>query len=187
MKKLPFLNNAFDKTVMSEVAEHLPDDVKGLKEVCRILKPGATLCLTVPHANYPFFWDPLNWLLERFFNSHIRSGFFAGIWNQHFRLYQPYEIKTVIEKAGFKIEKLKSLTFWCLPFNHYLVNLVARYLSFQYNQGTPNLSLNKFTTSPRRPSALNLAFWLVNLLDRMNDIWQPKGTGVSIFVKARKI
>src|SRR3989344_5232920 len=60
MKKLPFENNSFDKAIMSEVTEHLPNDVKGLKEVYRILKPGATLCLTVPHANYPFLWDPIN-------------------------------------------------------------------------------------------------------------------------------
>ena len=39
MKRLPFLSNSFDKIVMSEVAEHLPDDVKGLKEVYRVLKP----------------------------------------------------------------------------------------------------------------------------------------------------
>lgn len=187
MKKLPFKNSTFDKTVMSEVAEHLPNDVKGLKEVHRILKPGAVLCLTVPHANYPFLWDPLNWMLEHFFNFHIKSGFFAGIWNQHIRLYRPDQIKQVLEKAGFKVKKLESLTFWCLPFNHYLVNLVARYLSQKYNQGTPNISLNKFTTSPIGSPLLNLAFWTVNMLDRLNDLWQPKEVGVSVFVKAIKI
>ena len=186
MKKLPFENNSFDKAVMSEVAEHLPNDIKGLKEVYRILKPGAILCLTVPHTNYPFLWDPLNWLLEHLFNTHIKSGFFAGLWNQHVRLYKPTQIRLVLEKAGFTVEKLESGTFWCLPFNHYLVNLVARYLSHQYNQGTPNFSLNKFTTSPKRSSLINLAFYGVNLLDRLNDIWQPKNAGVSVFVKAIK-
>ncbi len=185
MKRLPFSNNYFNKAVMSEIAEHLSNDAKGLKEVYRILKPGATLCLTVPHANYPFFWDPINKILE-LFGIHIHSGFFAGIWNQHIRLYKPGHIKSVVQKAGFKIEKLESLTFWCLPFNHYLVNLVARYLSHQYNQGTPNLSLNKFTTSPNKSFLINLAFYGVNLLDRLNDVWQPEGSGVSVFIKATK-
>jgi len=171
---------------MSEVTEHLPNDVKGLKEVYRILKPGATLCLTVPHANYPFLWDPINKILE-LFGIHFRSGFFAGIWNQHIRLYKTDQIKAVVQKAGFKVEKLESLTFWCLPFNHYLVNLVARYLSYQYNQGTPNVSLNKFTTSPLKSFLINAAFYMINFLDRLNNIWQPEGIGVSVFVKAIKL
>ncbi|MEK7090978.1 MAG: class I SAM-dependent methyltransferase [Patescibacteria group bacterium] len=187
MKKLPFENNSFDKAVMSEVAEHLPNDIKGLKEVYRILKPGAILSLTVPHANYPLLWDPLNWLLERLFGVHVKSGFFAGLWNQHIRLYQPAQIERVLKKAGFKVEKLESLTFWCLPFNHYLVNLVARYLARQYRQGTPNVSLNKFTIASAKPFLLNAAFYIVNLLDRLNDILQPRGIGVSVFVKAIKV
>src|SRR5688572_11785909 len=60
MKKLPFNDNYFDKIVMSEVVEHLPQDVKGLKEVKRVLKPGGTVCITVPNANYPLLWDPVN-------------------------------------------------------------------------------------------------------------------------------
>lgn len=185
MKKLPFKNNLFNKAVMSEVAEHLPDDVKGLKEVYRILKPGAILCLTVPNANYPFLWDPLNRILE-IFGMHIKSGFFAGIWNQHIRLYKPNEIKSVVEKAGFRVEIVEALTFWSLPFNHYLVNLVARYLSYEYNRGTPNLSLNKFTTNPKRSFLIDFAFVAVNWLDKLNDVWPSKDSGVSVFVKAVK-
>lgn len=186
MKKLPFEEKSFDKAVMSEVAEHLPDDVKGLREVLRILKPGGVLCLTVPCANYPFFWDPINWILDNFFNTHIKSGFLAGLWNQHIRLYRPKQIQQVLEKAGFRVEKRHALTFWCLPFNHYLVNIVARYLAKQYSQGKPNQSLNKFTTIPKRSWILNSAFTVVNTLDRLNDIWQPSNVGVSVFVKAIK-
>lgn len=186
MKKLPFKSNYFDKAVMSEVAEHLPDDIKGLKEVYRILKPGGVLCLTVPNANYPFLWDPINWLLERGMHTHIKSGFFAGIWNQHIRLYAPHHIQTVLEKAGFIVTQREALTFWSLPFNHYIVNLVARYLSVQYKKGSPNQSLNKFTMSPKRPLFLTLAFRMVNILDRINDVWHPKDSGVAVFVKAIK-
>lgn len=186
MKKLPFSNASFDKAVMSEVAEHLPDDIKGLKEVRRILKSNGVLCLTVPNSNYPFLWDPLNWILERMLGMHIKSGFWAGIWNQHIRLYKPEEIKKAVEMAGYKIEKLESLTYWSLPFNHYLVNLVARYLSHQYKQGVPNNSLNKFTTKPQRSLFIDMAFKSVNILDKLNDIWMPRNDGVGIFVKAIK-
>jgi SAM-dependent methyltransferase len=47
---LPFPNDRFDTVVMSEVLEHLDDDirVKSLTEVCRVLKPGGRLIGTVP-------------------------------------------------------------------------------------------------------------------------------------------
>lgn len=187
MKKLPFKSNSFDKITMSEVAEHLPDDVRGLKEVNRVLIKGGTLCLTVPNHNYPFLWDPVNWVLEKTTGKHIKSGFFAGLWNQHERLYKPQEIKNVVEKAGLKVEEVKSLTFWCLPFNHYIVNLVARGLAANSFSKDVHKSLNKYSKKPKRTWYLDLAFSLVNSLDRLNDIWQPRNSGVSVFVKAWKI
>src|SRR5258705_895717 len=51
---LPFKSNTFHKVVLTEGAEHLPDDLKGLKEVYRVLKPGGILVLTVPNPNYPY-------------------------------------------------------------------------------------------------------------------------------------
>lgn len=186
MKKLPFKSNTFHKVVMSEVAEHLPDDVKGLKEVYRVMKKGGIICLTVPNYNYPFLWDPVNWILQRTPFGPIRSGFFAGIWNQHERLYTPHQIQKVIEIAGFKVVVMKSLTFWCLPFNHYIVNIVARILAHGNLSDQSRSSLSKFEKLPKRKWYLNLAFGFVNLLDRLNDYYQSKNIGVSVFVKAKK-
>ncbi len=186
MKKLPFKNGQFDKATMSEVAEHLPDDVKGLKEVHRILKKGGTLVLTVPCQNYPFLWDPINWLLEHTTGKHIKSGFFAGLWNQHERLYKPEELRKVVEKAGFKVETLETMTWWSLPFNHYIVNLIARLLAHGNLDESTKASLSKFTKSPKRPWYLNIAFGFVNQLDKANDVWHPKERGVGVFVKATK-
>lgn len=186
MKELPFKNGQFDKATMSEVAEHLPDDVKGLKEVHRVLKKGGTLVLTVPCHNYPLFWDPINWVLEHTIGTHVRSGFFAGLWNQHERLYKPEGIRKVVEKAGFTVEQYETMTWWCLPFNHYIVNLVARLLAHGNLSNDTKASLSKFTKAPKRPWYLNTAFGFVNTLDKMNDLWHPKNRGVGVFVKAVK-
>jgi 2-polyprenyl-6-hydroxyphenyl methylase / 3-demethylubiquinone-9 3-methyltransferase len=186
MDKLPFRNGEFDKAVMSEVAEHLPNDLKGLKEVHRILKPGGVLCLTVPDARYPFLWDPINWVLDRTTGRHIKSGFWAGIWNQHIRLYKKSEIIDVLEKAGFEVESSTAVTAWSLPFNHHIVNLVARQLyGGKLSEETVN-SISKYKKNPKRSFIFNIAFWLVNSLDRLNDFYQPKEIGVSIFVRAIK-
>ncbi len=186
MKKLPFKNNTFDKIVMSEVAEHLPDDVKGLKEVYRVLKPGGILCLTVPDARYPMFWDPVNWVLERTSGKHISSGFWSGIWNQHIRLYKRSEIVSVAEKAKFTVLKSQAVTFWSLPFNHYIINLVARALYGGKLSVDTAASVSKYKTNPKRPLYLNVAFGTVNMLDKLNDVYQSKEIGVSIFIKAVK-
>ena len=61
---LPFADGSFDKVLLSEVLEHLPDDVAGLRELWRLLRPGGVVAICVPHANYPFWWDPINASLE---------------------------------------------------------------------------------------------------------------------------
>lgn len=186
MKRLPFVNNEFDKIILSEVAEHLPNDVKGFKEIYRILKPGGTLCLSVPNANYPFFWDPVNWVLEHLFKTHIKSGFWAGLWFNHIRLYKPDRIKQVVKRAGFKVETVQSLTWWCLPFNHYLVNFVARLLWSGKLSSQVASSLNKYKKKDNKPRFIKFAFRIVNWIDSLNDFYQPVEIGVGIFLKATK-
>lgn len=79
--RLPFPNNCFDLVIASEVLEHLKDDKKALMELKRVLKKNAHLIITVPNYYFPFFWDPLNWLLMRLFKTHINKNIWwlAGI------------------------------------------------------------------------------------------------------------
>lgn len=183
-EKLPFPKNSFDKIIMSEVIEHVNDDMKVLKEARRVLKKDGILVLTTPNKNYSFLWDPVNWTLEHFFNFHIKSGFFAGIWNQHLRLYKPEELKKRMEKAGFKIVTSELLTTWCLPFSHHLLNLGCRLL-FHKKLGKDILQdINKFSKSRKKKTYLSrFLFWLVNTFDKLNDVF-TSSSGVSIFIKA---
>lgn len=183
-EKLPFRDDSFDKVIMSEVIEHVQDEKKSLKEIYRVLKKGGILTLTTPNINYPFFWDPINWILQHVFNTHIRSGFWAGIWNQHDRMYKREQIENLVKEAGFSINGSETLTSWCLPFNHYFVNFVAKL--FYSNKLPQSLSkgINKFKNN-QQSLFVNVAFRLINLFDRLNDYF-PQKSGVSIFVKSRK-
>ncbi len=183
-RKLPFPKSSFDKIVASEVLEHVENDEQVLKEIYRVLKPGGRLVISVPSINYPFFWDPINWTLQHLFNTHIKTGFFSGLWYGHLRLYQKENLRKKFIKAGFKVANCEELTFWCLPFNHYLINLVARLL---YDvKISPKIadSLSKFKET-KKPLFIRLAFGLINTVDSLNELF-PQGSGVNVFVVGDK-
>lgn len=181
---IPFPRESFDKVVMSEVIEHVQDETAVLKEVFRVLKEGGVLTLTTCNLDYPFLWDPMNWILQHFFNTHIRSGFWAGIWNQHTKLYKKDYIERLIKRMHFKIEHAEVLTSWCLPFNHYIVNLIAKLFYARMLPTAILTGVNKFKNN-KQPLLVKVAFYLINLWDHLNDLF-PGKNGVSIFIKARK-
>ena len=109
---LPYQDAEFDKIILSEVLEHLPDDFSALIEIKRVLKPGGVLFITVPNHNYPFMWDPINKTIETLFRTHIKSGFWAGIWNMHTRLYTADEIISLIKNAGIEIVSVEAMTHY---------------------------------------------------------------------------
>lgn len=126
--------------------------------------------------------------MEHLFNTHVKSGFWAGIWNQHIRLYSLNQINSVLKSAGFEVEKSEIQTFWCIPFNHHVLNLGARMLVGGSLPQSVKESASKF--SKLKSKSINLAtifFAVVNSVDKLNEILPIKSSGVSIFVKARKI
>lgn len=56
---LPFENEFFDFILCNGVAHHTPDPWKSISELCRVLKPGGVLHISV----YCFKWYPFHWLV----------------------------------------------------------------------------------------------------------------------------
>ena len=54
IQKLPFRDVSFDLALVNEVLEHVPDDLAGLREVHRVLRPGGQVVVFSPNRLYPF-------------------------------------------------------------------------------------------------------------------------------------
>jgi SAM-dependent methyltransferase len=82
---LPYAGNSLDLVTALDVVEHLDDDVAGLKEMKRVLRPGGELVLFVPA--FMFLWG-----VQDDISNHRRRYTMAGL-------------KAVVRKAGFEIER----------------------------------------------------------------------------------
>lgn len=89
-QNLPFKDGVFDKSLCTEVFEHIPDDRRGIAEFERVTKPGADVAVSVP--NYwpeTVFWT-LSWEYW-----HTPGG--------HVRRYRPGEMWKILESQNIDV------------------------------------------------------------------------------------
>ena len=192
-ERLPLDAGSFEAVVMSEVLEHLPDPGAALKEAARLLLPGGLLVVTVPHADYPFAWDPVNWVAEALGIGPVRLGLFAGIWANHERLYRPKELSDLIKAAGFRPGSVIRQTRWAFPFTHNIVYGFGRALleGGLLPRGWTSGGLRGGDTAARgAPGALNPVVWgvrLIRLVDRLNGNGTETGPSQNLCVVAEYV
>ena len=104
-RELPLANDSVDYIVSFEVLEHVHDERKALSEIARVLKPGATLVMSVPNRWWIFETHGaalplLPWNRVPFFSwlpkpIHDRWA--------HARIYSRREIVRKINDAGLEV------------------------------------------------------------------------------------
>jgi glycosyltransferase involved in cell wall biosynthesis/SAM-dependent methyltransferase len=192
LNRLPFGDESFDRVLVSEVLEHLEDDHGALAEVHRVLRPDGIAALSVPHARYPFLWDPINRLWTAVGGKPIRRGPLAGIWSGHEVLYEPAQLVASARGAGLIPEIVEEATHYAFPFSHFLVYGIGKPL-FERNLLPRRMqrAADRFRGEDSTRSLLNpvnLGVAAFRLVDRLNE--RPdaadKRTFVNVLVKARK-
>ena len=94
---IQYEDNAFDMILCSHVLEHVPNDAKAMRELCRVLKPGGWAILHVP-------LDPkLDKTLEGSSDLSLaeRERLFGH--HDHVRMYGR-DYKDKLEQAGFTVK-----------------------------------------------------------------------------------
>jgi SAM-dependent methyltransferase len=85
---LPFCDQSFDVVVVSEVFEHLADDLAAMRECARVLRPDGVFVVTVPRTGP----EAINWLLSKEYHSNVGG---------HIRIYRRRQLTARLGDAGF--------------------------------------------------------------------------------------
>jgi len=132
-KKLPFKNNKFDKILALDILEHLYKRNQFLKEIWRILKPGALVYLAVPNKNTS--WKKMQ----------RRVGLNSVTDPDHKIEYSLKEIKMLVGSLDYKIVRLEPIVFdtpWAgfIDFmGGFSLKLYERLLAWKKNKAENNL------------------------------------------------
>lgn len=89
LEELAFGSNSFDVVVSGDLLQTVYDDLAALRELRRVLKDGATLCLTVPA--YPVLWGE---------HDEARG---------HHRRYTATELRRKLNNAGLEVTRVSYL------------------------------------------------------------------------------
>jgi SAM-dependent methyltransferase len=94
-ERLPFRSEALDLVSAFDVLEHLDDDVEGLEEIRRILRPQGVLVVAVPA--YRFLWSEHDEVLG------------------HRRRYVASELHQKLNAAGYSVDKRTYAITFAFP------------------------------------------------------------------------
>ena len=94
-EELPYEDGTFDLVTALDVVEHLDDDVGGLREMRRVLRPGGRALIFVP----TFMWL---WGLQDEVSNHRRR-------------YTLPELRRAMVEAGFEVERTTYANITFLP------------------------------------------------------------------------
>lgn len=102
---LPFLDNSFQTVFSNSTVEHFKNLNKALSEICRVLKPGGKLIITVPSAFLSTYL--LGSRFFSFFGLGILARLYARFFHslvKHYNLYNHKQWEKILSKHKFILD-----------------------------------------------------------------------------------
>lgn len=157
----PFSDDEFDRTIIVDFLEHIPDDVAFIKELFRVIKPGGKLIINVPNHK--------NSLLRRFRLAIGQTD------EKHGHLRPGYTVESLEEILGdyFTLESHKTYSKFFSEFVDTMivqaVYMLQRNKKEKSKKGAlvTGQDLKKYQSMFRVYSLIYPIVWLVSKLDNL--------------------
>ncbi len=98
MEEIPYEDNTFDFIYNSHVLEHVPDDIKGMEELRRVLKEDGVCITTVPLSPIPETFEK-----EEYNTPELRLKHYGQ--RDHLRRYGD-DFKDRLASVGFDVDEV---------------------------------------------------------------------------------
>lgn len=110
LERLEYSDASFDLAYLNEVLEHVPDEMRALTEIGRVLKRGGLLLVLSPNRWYPFESHGVSLRGSRRpvphfvpFVPYVPLALGRRIFSYWARNYWPHELSRLVRSAGFTI------------------------------------------------------------------------------------
>lgn len=157
---LPYADASFDAVLLLDVIEHFEKDLKLLKEIKRVLKPGGSLIITAPALS--FIWS----------DHDTNQG--------HFRRYTRHRFRYLSKASGLKLTFLSYFNFFLSP-PIIVIRLLGR-LPFLKHLNSYDSKLN-FDLAAKKPLNKLLARIFVTEVRLLKYLNYPLGISIAARLK----
>jgi len=183
-EKIPIKNESIQSVICINTLEYIKNIEESFKEINRVLKKKGRFIFIVDNLDYPFIFDPVNFILHKFFKKHINFG--AWNWKQ-LRRFKKEELISLLKKNGFSIKKTEF-------FNHHLISFLNFAECIFYNNFLSTEDKNSYMIDKSEnikvkkiPNfSIKILYKLSKIICNIDNRLSPKLNGANILIIAKK-